>query len=370
ISVAAYSRTAVINDSGAQQEVVTTEVYTDDILNTADIKLGPDDEVVRTDNNGVIQIKIYRAFTVSIENAGQSCEIRIARGTVADALSAAGISYTDEDEITPAVTEPLKANMKIAINNSLSVTIKADGETNSYKVPYGTVEQALLAAEIDFNTDDIFTPEVSAPVREGMNITLQRVTFKDDVKGVTIDFEEERKETSDLAYGKTQIKTYGIDGYKEVVTTQKYIDGKLASTTKTEEIIEEPVTQVVLVGTKGANNGFYKEGNGSFTDDNGKTVKYKKKLVGCGTAYSGVKGDLTASGVPVYHGGVAVNPAIIPLGSKLYIVSNDGKYVYGYATAVDTGGALYAGDALVDLFYWSEDYCWEFGRRTCTVYVL
>ncbi|MDR0914101.1 MAG: hypothetical protein LBM65_02905, partial [Oscillospiraceae bacterium] len=40
ISVAAYSRTAVINDSGAQQEVVTTEVYTDDILNTADIKLG------------------------------------------------------------------------------------------------------------------------------------------------------------------------------------------------------------------------------------------------------------------------------------------------------------------------------------------
>ena len=36
----------------------------------------------------------------------------------------------------------------------------------------------------------------------------------------------------------------------------------------------------------------------------------------------------------VYEGGVAVNPAIIPYGSKLYIEAADASHVYGYATAV------------------------------------
>jgi len=108
----------------------------------------------------------------------------------------------------------------------------------------------------------------------------------------------------------------------------------------------------------------------TFTDANGFKIPYKQKLEGAGTAYTAKPGALTASGAPVYYGGVAVNPDVIPLGSKLYIVSNDGRYVYGYATAIDTGGALYSGQALVDLFYWTERECFDFGRRAVTVYVL
>ena len=74
--------------------------------------------------------------------------------------------------------------------------------------------------------------------------------------------------------------------------------------------------------------------------------------------------------MPAYHGGVAVNPNIIPYGSKLYIVSTDGSFVYGYATAVDTGGALMDGSAIVDCFYNTYDECVNFGRRDVNVYVL
>ena len=89
------------------------------------------------------------------------------------------------------------------------------------------------------------------------------------------------------------------------------------------------------MGTKGSN---VSNPVDTFTDMNGNTVAYSSVVTGSGTAYTAPAGSLTATGVTAYHGGVAVNPNIIPYGSKLYIVSTDGSFVYGYATAVDTGG--------------------------------
>lgn len=67
-------------------------------------------------------------------------------------------------------------------------------------------------------------------------------------------------------------------------------------------------------------------------------------------------------------GVVAVDPNIIPYGTKLYITS--GNIVYGYAIAGDTGGAAMAGDILVDVFYDTYDECAAFGRRDMTVYII
>ena len=77
---------------------------------------------------------------------------------------------------------------------------------------------------------------------------------------------------------------------------------------------------------------------------------------------------MTYSGTPARVGAIAVDPNIIPLGSKLYIVSEDGQYVYGYCVAEDTGSAIkgYA----VDLYYNYYDECIQFGRRDVTVYVI
>ncbi|MBQ2094018.1 MAG: hypothetical protein II190_05505, partial [Ruminococcus sp.] len=134
-----------------------------------------------------------------------------------------------------------------------------------------------------------------------------------------------------------------------------------------EKITKKPVDEVTLVGTKGAASA---GGAGTFTDENGVKVSYSYKLTGSGTAYTAPAGALTASGHEVYEGGVAVNPALIPYGSKLYIETTDGSFSYGYATAIDTGGALMDGSAIVDLFYFSLDDCYSFGRRDVNVYVL
>ncbi len=83
------------------------------------------------------------------------------------------------------------------------------------------------------------------------------------------------------------------------------------------------------------------------------------------TAYLPTDGDgygITATGIPATYGVAAVDPYVIPLGSRLYIPG------YGEAIAADTGGAIIGNR--IDLCMESYDECMNFGRRNVTVYVL
>ena len=86
------------------------------------------------------------------------------------------------------------------------------------------------------------------------------------------------------------------------------------------------------------------------------------------SAYTG--GGTTATGAPAAFGRVAVNPNVIPYGTKLYICSPDGKVVYGYAIASDTGGACMRNTIIADLYYDTLSECYQIGVRTMNVYIL
>ena len=65
-----------------------------------------------------------------------------------------------------------------------------------------------------------------------------------------------------------------------------------------------------------------------------------------------------------------MDPSVIPYGTRMFIVSNDGAYVYGVCTAEDTGHPDFISGNRIDLFYESHDQCIQFGVRDCTVYIL
>ncbi len=79
------------------------------------------------------------------------------------------------------------------------------------------------------------------------------------------------------------------------------------------------------------------------------------------TAYTWT-GNKTATGTWPSRGTVAVDPEVIPLGTKLHIEG------YGEAIAADTGGDIKGNR--VDLYMESEDECWEFGRQPVEVVVV
>lgn len=86
------------------------------------------------------------------------------------------------------------------------------------------------------------------------------------------------------------------------------------------------------------------------------------------TAYHG--DAATASGRKPMPGHIAVDPKEFPYGTELYIISEDGSYVYGYCIAADTGGFVKMGNTDVDLYMDNTDMCWDWGNRDIIIYVL
>ena len=62
-------------------------------------------------------------------------------------------------------------------------------------------------------------------------------------------------------------------------------------------------------------------------------------------------------------GPVAVDPSVIPLGTRLYIPG------YGFGVAQDTGGSFISGNT-VDLFMNTEAECRSWGIRSVKIYIL
>ena len=79
------------------------------------------------------------------------------------------------------------------------------------------------------------------------------------------------------------------------------------------------------------------------------------------TAYTWT-GNRTATGTWPSRGTIAVDPEVIPLGTKLHIEG------YGPAVAEDTGGAIKGNT--VDLYMDTEEECWQFGRQKVEVVIV
>lgn len=382
---------ATLSASGDSNNSDTSALFTDDILAQAGIKLSSEDEVIRVDSDGVISLTVVRAFDAEVIFRGKSFPVKVAGGTVKEAIESAGITLSGAETVTPSLDTVVTKGMSIEIVADSYVVLTADGETSEIATKAKTVGEFLKETGVKLSKDDILSASESDEIYDGIEITIKRVEYKEEVRTEYIDYDFVTEETDDMYLGVTSVERYGEEGEKEVTYKCKYVDGELEDEEIVKEkVVKEPVDQLELVGTYVEPE--YEEpeydydydydydddssyappsgDSGTFTDHNGKKVSYINVLTGSATAYYAAEGSHTATGVPVYVGGVAVNPDIIPYGTQLYIVSSDGAMVYGYATAVDTGGALMSGEALVDVFYPAYEDCVNWGRRNVTVYIL
>ncbi len=331
-------------------------------------ELSNGDLIISDINNFSLSVDIIKASKITIVNGDSETSVMLAKGTVNDALEKAGVTLGKNETAVPCGNTDITGDMTVEIKQGVEISVTADGKTESFIAAYGTVGEALENAGYALGKDDILSKSADSRVANGMNITIQRVTYGEEISDEEIVYETVKENSDSIDLGETSVKTEGVNGLKQITKKCRYVDGKKTSEEVVgEKVIKEPVDKVVLIGTKGTSLGSIA---GTFTDYNGATVAYSRVITGSGTAYTAPAGAGTATGVPAYHGGVAVNPNVIPYGSKLYVVSTDGSFVYGYCTAVDTGGALMDGSAVVDCFYNTYDECVNFGRRNVNVYVV
>jgi len=176
-----------------------------------------------------------------------------------------------------------------------------------------------------------------------------------------------------------QVLQEGRDGLYQETYEVVYQDGEETSRQLIDIIDTEPVPAIIELGglPNFANNAdpvaeivTKEDGTGTITLENGQVLTFHEIRTMEGTAYTAGESakvdSVTATGTLARVGVVAVDKRQLPLGTKVYVVSNDGLYTYGFAIAEDTG---VRGNS-IDLYMDTYQECIQFGRRDCTVYIL
>jgi len=231
---------------------------------------------------------------------------------------------------------------------SLSAVHKIIGVLLIIAIPIGSHLRNLQAAAPDpvgqilgANTQDLTTKS---------NFEEQETTHQEEIPFATTEVKDDTQEI-----GTRTVTQLGINGVKEVKTTNTYYNGQLYDSKAEPNIIKPPVDEIVTVGTKIVPH--------TLETDSG-TITYTQKLehfwatsydstcLGCTT--------ITYTGMKQGTGVVAVDPKVIPLYTKLYVPG------YGLAIAGDIGAAVKGND--IDLGYDSLNGQWS--ARYVDVYIL
>lgn len=343
-------------------------------------KLIPAADVVISDDATII-LETERTFYIYAD--GGLSKHTTAYCTVGAALSEQGVTLGEKDKINLDMEDNLPNGTEIKVSRGKTFTL-VEGDKETEITSYANnVAAALRSAGVDVAHYDILSPDGRTKLTDGLVVNLTRTDLKEVTEDCVIPYTSRRIETEDLPVGEIVVQVEGRDGLKKITYEEIYAEGKLYGRSVVgEEVTVEAVTEIVLVGIR-PKTIFEKAeesrlppqqspvdvaaSENTFVDMYGNTIAYKSLMNGNCTAYS-IPGGICSTGVPAQVGVVAVNPAIIPYGTKMYITSDD--VVYGYCIAGDTGGFISHGQVLVDLYYDTEYECHNFGIRNMTIYIL
>ena len=373
-----------IYDGSSVTEVLTSKNTADEILADEGIEINEEkaDEVslANFDGKDGSAIIIRRGVEVTIESFDGSKNTVYALGTVKDALKKAEIKLKKGTALNYSADTLLEDGMTIEIYDIYKITLTVDGKTKTKKVSGKTVEDALNVLGVELKGKDFTKPALDKELKNGMEISVFRVETKKRTEEEAIPYETEYTYSDSLYRNRTRTLESGVEGTKAVVYEDTYINGELQnSAKKSEKVLEKPSRELVQVGTKvnvvttglpvGTPISEMAEPSYLKIGANGLPTNYRSVINAQATAYC-IPGGITSTGKRAQTGYIAVDPKEIPYGTEMYIVSADGRYVYGYCIAADTGSYIYDVDWTVDLYMNSEAQCRTWGRRDIIIYVL
>jgi uncharacterized protein YabE (DUF348 family) len=288
--------------------------------------------------------------------------------TVEKFLAEEGIKLKRGAVVEPSLKSTIEDKLEITIINPKSFNVSADGKSIKVATHNYKVRDILKDAKVTVGPKDFSKPGLDTVVKDGTSIELFRVTEKGRTEEIAVPYEKEIISNQRMDRGKVNTLQEGKDGLRKSEFKDIYINGVFTSSIIiSDTILVEPVPQII---EKGVNN--------IVVTSRGET-RFKDSFVMEATAYdlsyASTKkrpGDryygITASGTRARPGTVAVDPKVIPLGTKLYVQSLDGTRDYGFAIAEDVGGAIKGNR--IDLFFESSGEVKTFGRRNVKVYII
>ncbi|HFK0129038.1 TPA: resuscitation-promoting factor [Listeria monocytogenes] len=363
-----------IVNAGEKIESRTHAKTVSEALDEAGIKVSERDEIAPGKNAEIkdgMEIKYLPARQITINDNGTKKDVWSTKANVADLLKDENITTRPQDVLNVALDTKLKNGLEVNINRAIQLSLQNGAKKDTVWTTKTKVSDLLAEKNIKLDQDDRVSPAKDSNLKEKMTVEVTYVNSKAEKKNEQVKFETVYKEDDSLNKGVEKVVQEGKNGKKVVEYKVTFENGK----EKKRDVIKENVTsnktdKVVVRGTKEkvvatpvsnvstSSATSSSSSSASSTPSGGKTYKMES------TAYS--SGGTTAYGINLSANPglkvIAVDPRIIPLGSKVWVEG------YGEAIAGDTGGAIKGN--IVDVYFPNESQCYSWGRRMVTVKVL
>lgn len=224
---------------GVTTTVTTREEKPTEILTNANITLESTDKLdlsgFEAGKGG--KIVLDRQHTVNVEVNRTITAYAVYANTVGDALTEAGLALHSADKVNYALTDPVTDGMVIRVNTAFTVTLTADGKTQSFAMVEGTVGDLLDLAKVQLGTDDYTEPSAATSLKAGMKIHVYRVSYKTVTETETLSYKTETKTDRKLTVGKTKVEQQGKNGSADVTYKVKLVNGKEKARTEEKRVV-------------------------------------------------------------------------------------------------------------------------------------
>lgn len=255
-------------------------------------------------------IYIAQIKEVNVNYLGQNISFRTMASTVSDALKEKNIEIKDDENISTDIYSKLGKSNNIVIDKPIILAMK---------------EEIVEAPKIVEQVEEV------VPIEE-VSVQEEKVVIEPEV---TREEKKESKPSKTATSRGTERTTWAPDVTEVEEGVLETADG---------EVIE--YSQVMQL----------------------EATAYCPCYSCCGK-YPGNKWyNITATGTVGKVGTIAVDPRVIPLGTKVYIEGLNGAKNYGYAVAEDTGGAIKG--KIIDLYFNTHKETVNWGRQQVNVYIL
>jgi uncharacterized protein YabE (DUF348 family) len=309
-------------------------------------------------------ITVQRAMTLNVRTNGAApVMLHTTAPTIGEALREAGMTLYLADRVSPDLSTPLSDGQAVNIEPAVPVTILADGRYLHTRTHRKTVSEALAEVGVPLVGLDYTDPAPDAPLKQNMTIRVVRVVETFSIEQEPVPFEIQWLPDSEMEIDTRALTQNGENGVLQKRIRVRTEDGKEVSRQLDDSgVIREPKTKIINYGTKIIVR--------TLDTPNG-PVEYWRKIRMLATSYSASTSGTPAS-APYYgrtrlgwqmgFGVVAVDPAVVRLGSRVYVAN------YGIGDAGDTGNAIKG--KRIDLGYDDNDpRVWQWYRWT-DVYLL
>ena len=250
-------------------------------------------------------------FVVVSDTHGGSVRIFTASSDVEDLLEQSDTPPLGEND--EVVWSQIADGQLLQVLRAYTVPVTADGETREVVTTGATAAELLAGLGISYDENDWLTPAADEIVTEGSSLTLQRVKYVDYTEDVVIPSERQEIPTS-LFYrdpDETMTLQEGSDGLDTVTWRDVYVDGQWTEKQELDRVTQVGMvpTIVKVYGEQVPVSEFVGPEIVDGVPSEGVAETYTSQR---STGYSASATAKGASGRRLTYGTVAVDPSIIP----------------------------------------------------------